>query len=112
MNHKIPCEVIRDLLPLYADGLTSEASGQEIREHLEQCGECREMYQRMKKDVEGEGRSAKEEGQIDYLKKEEKRKECAGRSRGRIPPHCLCAVCKTVYHWASCGFLHDHLHQC
>ena len=73
MNHKIPCEVIRDLLPLYADGLTSEASGQEIREHLEQCGECREMYQRMKKDVEGEGRSAKEEGQIDYLKKVRRR---------------------------------------
>ena len=35
--NKIPCEVIRDLLPSYIDELTSEITNQVIREHLENC---------------------------------------------------------------------------
>ena len=31
------CEIIRDLLPLYCDGLCSEASKQEIETHVAQC---------------------------------------------------------------------------
>ena len=31
------CEIIRDLLPLYCDGLCSEASKQEIEAHVAQC---------------------------------------------------------------------------
>lgn len=34
MKQNIPCELIRDLLPLYVDGLTSEVSNREIKEHL------------------------------------------------------------------------------
>lgn len=34
------CEIIRDLLPLYADGLTSEESNRLIEEHIESCSEC------------------------------------------------------------------------
>ena len=41
------CEMIRDLLPLYIDGLTSEASNQEIEKHLKTCKECRNYYQEM-----------------------------------------------------------------
>ena len=41
MKQNIPCELIRDLLPLYVDGLTSEASNREIKEHLETCGSWR-----------------------------------------------------------------------
>ena len=55
MKQNIPCELIRDLLPLYVDGLTSEASNREIKEHLETCGSCRERYERMKRELEGEG---------------------------------------------------------
>ena len=53
MNYRIPCEIIRDLMPMYADGLTSETTNREIRVHLEECGTCREMYERMKADMEG-----------------------------------------------------------
>lgn len=35
------CDVIRDLLPLYVDGLTSETSNKLIEEHLETCDGCR-----------------------------------------------------------------------
>lgn len=41
------CEIIRDLLPLYIDGLVSEKSKQEIEKHLETCKECQTYYQEM-----------------------------------------------------------------
>ena len=54
MNHRIPCEIIQDLMPMYADGLTSETTDREIRSHLEECETCREMYERMRAEMEGD----------------------------------------------------------
>ena len=73
MNHRIPCEIIRDLMPMYADGLTSETTNREIRVHLEECGTCREMYERMKADMEGVSQTAGKPSEIDYLKKVRRR---------------------------------------
>ena len=42
------CEIIRDLLPLYCDGLCSEASRQEIEAHVAQCEGCRTCLAEMK----------------------------------------------------------------
>ena len=75
MSRKIPCDIIKDLMPLYVEGLTSEETGREIEAHLEGCGECRDLYKRMKQEVEGgkdAGGSAKA-GEIDYLKKVKRR---------------------------------------
>ena len=41
------CAIVRDLLPMYIEELTSEESGEFIREHLRQCDECRAEYERM-----------------------------------------------------------------
>lgn len=41
------CDVIRDLLPVYADGLTSEASNRLISEHVQQCPHCRDLMEQM-----------------------------------------------------------------
>lgn len=41
------CEIVRDLLPLYVDGLTSEVTSKEIDRHLKSCKECRMYYQEM-----------------------------------------------------------------
>ena len=38
----IPCEVIRDLLPLVQDGVASEESCRVVQEHLRQCEHCRQ----------------------------------------------------------------------
>jgi len=38
---KVTCEVIRDLLPLYLDGVCSQDSRQLVKEHLETCESCR-----------------------------------------------------------------------
>lgn len=42
------CEIIRDLLPLYCDGLCSETSRQEIEAHVAQCEGCRTCLAEMK----------------------------------------------------------------
>ena len=42
------CEVIRDLLPLYADDACSEKSRALVNEHLLDCADCRDMLQRIK----------------------------------------------------------------
>lgn len=70
MNHKISCCMIQDLLPLYADGLTSEETAREIEAHLESCGSCRESYERMKASINrsvDEGRQERKR-EINYLK--------------------------------------------
>ena len=35
------CDVVQDLLPSYADGLTSEESNREIEKHLKTCEKCK-----------------------------------------------------------------------
>ena len=45
MNNKIPCEMIRDLLPLYADGLTGDVTNEAVREHLAEAP-CRHTPER------------------------------------------------------------------
>ena len=42
------CNIIRDLLPLYCDKLTSQDSNEEIEKHLHECGECNAVYESMK----------------------------------------------------------------
>ena len=46
---KIDCEVIRDILPLYADDACSEKSRQMVDEHLEECSACRKQLERIRK---------------------------------------------------------------
>lgn len=41
------CEIIRDLLPSYIDGLTSGVTNEEIKKHLDECETCREYYEEM-----------------------------------------------------------------
>lgn len=38
---KLPCAVVRDLLPLYAEKMTAPETQALIREHLSECSECR-----------------------------------------------------------------------
>lgn len=45
---KYQCEIIRDLLPLYHDKVCSKASETAVEEHLEECGQCREIAEKLK----------------------------------------------------------------
>ena len=51
---KLNCEIIRDLLPSYIDGLTSQESNRLVEEHLESCAECREYLKEMQADLSSE----------------------------------------------------------
>lgn len=42
------CGVIRDLIPLYLDGVCCGESGKLVEEHLECCEDCRQYLDRMK----------------------------------------------------------------
>ena len=46
MNHM--CCIIRDMLPLYLDGMLSEDSVAFVEEHLQGCGACREELEKLK----------------------------------------------------------------
>lgn len=41
---KYDCEVIRDLLPIYKDGVANKKSNEVIEEHLKECKVCEEYY--------------------------------------------------------------------
>ena len=41
---RIPCNVIKDLMVLYEDDVCSEESRQMVKEHIEECEECRKLF--------------------------------------------------------------------
>ena len=44
----LSCDIIRDLLPLYAEELASADSADAVEEHLLGCESCRKAYEDMK----------------------------------------------------------------
>lgn len=69
----IPCNVNKDLLPLYVDNVCSEESKNMVEEHLAGCGECRKYYDALQKGIPEERLEEEKEG----LLSEEKLKEAA-----------------------------------
>ncbi len=49
---KLPCEIIRDLLPLYHDGVCSEVSKTIVSEHLKTCESCSHMLADIHEEVD------------------------------------------------------------
>ena len=41
------CALVRDLMPLYLDGVCSDESGRVVEDHLKECSDCRDLYGRM-----------------------------------------------------------------
>ena len=48
---KISCDIIKDLLPLYYDGVCSADSKAIIEAHLAQCADCRAELAEMGKEL-------------------------------------------------------------
>ena len=42
------CEVVKDLIPLYIDGCCSKESAREVEEHINDCGDCKRIFEDMK----------------------------------------------------------------
>lgn len=69
MNRELDCEIVKDLLPLYVDGMVSDVSKKSIEDHLEHCKDCTEMYQNMDFGLEEEKQPAEVEDVKRFLKK-------------------------------------------
>ncbi|WP_028612099.1 zf-HC2 domain-containing protein [Paenibacillus harenae] len=46
--NKIPCDVIKDLLPLYYDDVCSRATQKTVEEHIESCTDCKRILDKMR----------------------------------------------------------------
>ena len=68
------CEVIRDLLPLYADEVCSERSRELIEEHLRECPECSAMLEQLRTHEIEEGLQEEKEQVIEHQAKRFKRR--------------------------------------
>lgn len=43
MSNKISCEIAKDLIPLYIDGVLSKESEEMVRQHIEGCKDCQKL---------------------------------------------------------------------
>ena len=70
-DHETPCELIHDLLPLYADGAACSSSCRMVEEHLKNCPHCNERLRMMKDDehLRKAVDTAPPDDDIDYMKK-------------------------------------------
>lgn len=68
MENKEKCKIVQDLLPNYIDKLTSEETNSFVEKHLEECKECNEIIENMKKDFEKERKELNKKT-IKYAKK-------------------------------------------
>lgn len=70
---KIPCEIVKDLLPSYIDELTSDITNREVEEHIRECKQCKKILEQMQTpDIEVAESEVKE---IDFLKKTKKKQQ-------------------------------------
>lgn len=70
----IPCDVAKDLMPSYIDGMTSGASNALLEAHVAGCEDCRRTLQAMRTEEEIPGTPDRADAEeIDFLKKNRKR---------------------------------------
>ena len=88
----ISCDVIQDLLPLYADGQASDASIKLIAEHIKHCDVCRKTESAMRSPIE----QLQDSGETDYIVilKKQKRK-----NRNRILLACFLTALLCLVGW-------------
>ena len=68
MNKNFSCDIIKDLLPGYIDGVLSEAGTNAVTEHLAECEKCNNIYLEMKEEWDT-GTDTKEQIALDGFRK-------------------------------------------
>ena len=68
MKGKRDCKIVQDLLPNYIDKLTNKETNQYVEEHLNECTECTEIFENMKKDYQLNDEK-RDEREVKYIKK-------------------------------------------
>jgi predicted anti-sigma-YlaC factor YlaD len=65
----INCSLIKDLMPLYIDGLTSNDTNEYIKKHLSECSECNSLFEDIKLEPDINLEINNEELNRNYLQK-------------------------------------------
>lgn len=55
------CNIVKDLIPLHVEGLTSEESAELVEQHIAECDACRQFYGAIKRDYESHEQSRRAE---------------------------------------------------
>ncbi|MDE6025425.1 MAG: zf-HC2 domain-containing protein [Lachnospiraceae bacterium] len=69
MDRELACEIVKDLLPLYVDGMVSDVSQKSIEKHLEDCTDCNGVYHSMAFNLEKETQPSEVQDVKRFLKK-------------------------------------------
>lgn len=70
MNNNNLCSLVKDLMPSYVEGLTSEETNNVIKEHIKECNSCNNMYNEMVSPLEI--KKCNNIKKMDFLKKYKK----------------------------------------
>lgn len=79
-DNRLDCDIVQDLLPSYADGLTRETTNKAVEAHLAQCSSCAETLLLMKEPEKRENQTV----EVDYLKKVHRRMSHVGMICGIV----------------------------
>ena len=66
MKNDLSCAVVRDLLPSFVEGLTSEETNLAVEAHLSVCPDC--MARKKAMTAPGESETTEQDREVDYLK--------------------------------------------
>ncbi len=92
---KMPCNIIRDLLPLYADEACSEESREAVEEHLQECPDCTNLLGQLKNSELEDGLKSEKNAVIEYgMKQFKKRSATVGgaMSSAFMVPILICLI--------------------
>ena len=96
---KYNCDVIQDLLPLYADDICSAASKEMVEDHLAECNACKKIAVKMQ-DQSVEEKLAKEKNTVisEHRKNEKRKTATIGIATAGIlmAPVIICLICNIV----------------
>lgn len=73
MKNDLTCAVVRDLLPAYAEGLTSPETNDAVEAHLAGCPDCAARLAAMRSPEPEAAEAAETAREVDYLKKVKRR---------------------------------------
>jgi hypothetical protein len=84
MKNDLTCPLVRDLLPLYVEGLTSDETNAAVESHLNTCPDCARLRSDMADPPAAE--AAEQEREVDYLKTVKR------NGRRRVVAAVLCTI--------------------
>ena len=103
---EISCNIIRDLLPLYVDGVVSDDTSELVESHLAECEECRKEAERIKEHLSLPDSRQAEEAEARVIKDfgKEFRKRSRINALKAAGSFLLVAVAAWVLNWLLFSF--------